>query len=234
MTAVSKPNGAKQRVLGALRARAVSAPRHPFIFATAMTGLAGFLDAVGYIELQHLFVSFMSGNSTHLGTSVGRGDWIDVLAAGVVIASFVAGAFAGTLLADWSARFAVVAVLDGEFALLLLATTLAAGGQSHLALMFVAFAMGMQNTLHQVVAGADLGKGFITGALFALGQSLARWTRGKTPFVQAAANFVSWAAFIGGAAIGTVVLGGSSLVAALGSAAALAAIAVAATGAGVL
>jgi uncharacterized membrane protein YoaK (UPF0700 family) len=58
--------------------------------------------------------------------------------------------------------------------------------------------MGAQNALHQIVAGADVGKGFITGALFALGQSLAFWLRRRTPMSQAASNLLSWLAFVAG------------------------------------
>lgn len=234
MTVADEPDGARRGALSPTGAHAAFAPRWPVVFATALTALAGFLDAVGYIELKHLYVSFMSGNSTHLGTALGKGDWLDALAAGVIIASFVAGSFAGTLIGERSVRFLVVAVLECELVLLLLAVALALGGRRHLALLPVAFAMGMQNTLHQVVAGADLGKSFITGALFSLGQSLARWARGRASIVQPAAHLLSWTVFIGGAALGAIVFVATGLAAALGCAAAALAVAVAATSAGLL
>lgn len=196
-------------------AQLASAPRRRVVFATLMTAIAGFLDAVGYIQLQHLYVSFMSGNSTHFGMSLARADWSDIALAGVIIGAFVAGALAGTLVAEASNGSVVIAVLDCEFVLLLLAVAIAGRGHDHPALVLVAFAMGMQNTLHQVVAGADVGKGFITGALFAFGQSLALWLRRRAPIMQAASNLLSWLAFIGGAVLGTLTLDGVGLVAAL-------------------
>lgn len=120
----------------------------------------------------------MSGNSTHFGMSLALAHWREVLAAGVIIGCFVGGASLGTLVADASNRFEIVAVLHGECLIFLLAFMLAADGHNRAALVLIALAMGMQNTLHQMVAGADVGKGFITGVLIALGQSLARWVRG--------------------------------------------------------
>ena len=196
-------------------AHLASAPRRGVVFATLMTAIAGFLDAVGYIQLQHLYVSFMSGNSTHFGMSLARADWSDVALAGVIISAFVAGALAGTLVAEASDGLVVIAVLGCELALLLLAVAIAHGGHDHPALVLVALAMGMQNALHQMVAGADVGKGFITGALFALGQSLAQWLHRRAPLAQAASNLLSWLAFIGGAVLGTLTLDGIGLVDAL-------------------
>jgi uncharacterized membrane protein YoaK (UPF0700 family) len=185
------------------------------IFATLMTMLAGFLDAVGYVQLQHLYVSFMSGNSTHFGMSVAHGDWSDVLFAGVVIGSFVVGACLATLIREISNRFEIMAVLTSEFLIFLGALGLAASAYDRPALVLVAIAMGAQNTLHQIVGGADVGKGFITGTLFGLGQSLALWLRQRKPITLTASKLLSWVAFIGGAVVGTLVLGAIGLTSSL-------------------
>jgi|HubBroStandDraft_6_1064221.scaffolds.fasta_scaffold72646_3 uncharacterized membrane protein YoaK (UPF0700 family) len=195
--------------------RAAAAPRRRAIFATLMTALAGFLDAVGYVQLQHFYVSFMSGNSTQFGMAVARANWSDVLLAGVVIGSFVVGACLATIICEVSNRFEILAVLNSELLVFLVALALAVSAYDRTALVLVALAMGAQNTLHQIVAGADVGKGFITGTLFALGQSLAFWLRRRKPISQAASNLLSWLAFIGGAAVGTLVLGAIGLIAVL-------------------
>jgi uncharacterized membrane protein YoaK (UPF0700 family) len=195
--------------------RAAAAPRRRATFATLMTALAGFLDAVGFVQLQHFYVSFMSGNSTQFGMAVARADWRDVLLAGVIIGSFVVGACLATLICEVSNRFEILAVLNGEFLIFLGALALAASAYDRAALVLVALAMGAQNTLHQIVVGADVGKGFITGTLFALGQSLAFWLRRRKPISQTASNLLSWLAFIGGAAVGTFVLGAIGLIPAL-------------------
>jgi len=147
--------------------------------------------------------------------AVARANWSDVLLAGVVIGSFVVGACLATIICEVSNRFEILAVLNSELLVFLVALALAVSAYDRTALVLVALAMGAQNTLHQIVAGADVGKGFITGTLFALGQSLAFWLRRRKPISQAASNLLSWLAFIGGAAVGTLVLGAIGLIAVL-------------------
>lgn len=197
---------AGEGVAAVLTARAAAAPRHPFVLATLITAVAGFLDAVGYGSLHHLFVSFMSGNSTHLGMSLAAADWSTVLGIGAIIGAFVTGAMVGTLIADASGRFALTAILGTEFLIFLVAIALARVDYAHAALALVALTMGMQNTLHQTIAGADIGKSFITGALFALGESLAQSFRKRGHIAKAGQNALSWIIFIAGVATGSLVL----------------------------
>lgn len=158
------------------------------------------LDAIGFFQLNGLFVSFMSGNSTHLGMTLAEGDWSS---AGVIlglVASFVLGAMSGALLFDAvSPGRRMRTILGGEFLLVLLALALVAGGRAGFGLGLVSFAMGWQNLVHRAVAGADIGRSFITGALFGLGHSIARALRGTGPIAAALAFGAAWFAFIAGA-----------------------------------
>jgi uncharacterized membrane protein YoaK (UPF0700 family) len=105
-----------------------------------ITVVAGFLDAVGFTQLNHLYVSLMSGNSTHFGMSLAAGAWSDVIAAaGTVIAAFVMGAFAGTFFPDLAGDLRVSAILIAEL-LLLFAVAGAVLGCSRIALIVVAAA----------------------------------------------------------------------------------------------
>ena len=70
---------------------AVASARHRATLAALLTALAGLVDAVGYIQLNQLFLSFMSGNSTHLGMTLAKTDWRDAVAAAAIIAAFVTG-----------------------------------------------------------------------------------------------------------------------------------------------
>ena len=67
-----------------------------------------------------------------------------------------------------------MSVLGAEILFFLAAIALALFHRDRSALALVATAMGMQSALHQLVSGADVGKSFITGALFDLGQAIAR------------------------------------------------------------
>jgi len=193
----------------------------PFLFATFATLIAGFVDAVGYAHLGGLFLSFMSGNSTRIGIQLATDEWHLVGLTGTVIGCFLAGAFLGTLLADAVGDWKLVAILGAEVALFALAVALSLGGAGFVDLMPVAVAMGMQNSVHQVIAGADIGKSFVTGALFGLGQSLARMLSGRSSAKEAAAYASSWASFVLGALIGTLLLAAAGLSAAVAGGAVL-------------
>lgn len=195
----------------------LAAGRHRAAFAVLLTTLAGFLDAVGYVQLNHLYVSFMSGNSTHLGVALANLKWIDAFHAGAIIAAFVAGASIGTVIADAASRLVPLVVLCAEFQVFVVAILLATVGADRMALTLVALAMGMQNTLHQTLSGADVGKSFITGTLFHLGQSLARVFRCEEQIGRVLLNALSWLAFIGGVIAGAVVLAAIGLVGSLGA-----------------
>jgi len=175
--------------------------KRPLVLATIFTALAGFLDAAAYIQLNHLYVSFMSGNSTHLGISLSTGSISDVMAVLEIVAAFVLGASVGTWLSDRSKPGSILLTFSVETGLLMLAFLLAVTTHLEPALIIVAAAMGMQNSLHQLVAGADVGKGFITGALFSFGQSVARHQG-----YRALSNLFSWSVFVLGAALGAISL----------------------------
>jgi len=183
-----------------------NSPGKKTLFATLLTGVAGFLDAVGYAQLGGLYVSFMSGNSVHLGMALANKQWPNVLIIFAIIGSFVLGAATGTAIGDASSRYLHINIIAGEFLLFLVAIALTLAGHGTPALAFVSVALGMQNVLRQRIAGTDVGKSFITGALFALGESLARLLRGRPAAVQGAENALSWISFVSGAALGTVTL----------------------------
>jgi uncharacterized membrane protein YoaK (UPF0700 family) len=178
-------------------------PSFPVVFATILTFIAGFVDAAAYIELHHLYVSFMSGNSTHLGMALAVGILPNILAVATIIVAFVAGTAFGTWIAD---RHAPTTVLGAEVVLFLASIGLAANAYVQMSLTLVAVAMGMQNVLHQTVAGVDVGRGFITGALFSLGQSIARLSHDRGAIARIASSMLSWSAFVAGACVGAFAL----------------------------
>ncbi|HEY6630243.1 MAG TPA: YoaK family protein [Rhizobiaceae bacterium] len=187
-----------------------------FSAATALTALAGFNDAVGYSALGHLYLSFMSGNSTHFGMSLAGADWSGVLLAGSIILMFVVGTSVGTVIGDRFPQSMAPRILAVELVIVLGAIAGARLGAGPATLVPVAGAMGMQNVLHQVVAGADVGKGFITGSLFGLGQSLARFVLGRGQGATAFQYGWSWLSFIAGVSTGALAYGALGLSSALG------------------
>ncbi|MFC0239145.1 YoaK family protein [Rhodopseudomonas telluris] len=181
-------------------------PNLSFIFAPLLTSTAGFLDAVGYTHLAGLYVSFMSGNSARLGLAIAEGDRQLLLACVLVISSFVAGAFAGSLVSDPAGRFKLTAILAMEIVLLLVAIALSRWSSSHAVMFPVCMAMGLQNAAHETVAGVEVGKSFITGFVFNFGKALAQLARGRGGVTLALAYGMSWAAFVGGVSLGSLAL----------------------------
>src|SRR3546814_14871784 len=71
--------------------------RH-WLLAIGVSAIAGDIDAIGFLKLGGLFVSFMSGNSTRMAVGVVAEPHV-ALPAARLLAGFVAGVIAGTLLA---------------------------------------------------------------------------------------------------------------------------------------
>src|SRR6202048_352862 len=66
--------------------------RRNIALACALSALAGYVDAIGFLHLGGLFVSFMSGNSTRLGVSLAEGQWLSAAEAFGLGALVVTGA----------------------------------------------------------------------------------------------------------------------------------------------
>jgi uncharacterized membrane protein YoaK (UPF0700 family) len=69
------------------------------LFASCLSALAGYVDALAFLRLDGFFVSFMSGNSTQLGVGLAEGSTHALTAGGLVASSSVA-----CFLDLWSAR----------------------------------------------------------------------------------------------------------------------------------
>jgi len=171
--------------------------------ACALSGLAGYVDGIGFIHLGGLFVSFMSGNSTRLGVVLAEGRFAEAVAAGQLIALFVAGAAAGSLIVLSPGRYGQVLVLLVEAILLGLAAGLAALNAPHFAVMAIVLAMGLENAVFQIGGGAGLGLTYVTGALVKVGQLLAAALTGGAPFAWLP-NLALWASLVIGAVVGAI------------------------------
>ncbi|WP_188611196.1 YoaK family protein [Chelatococcus reniformis] len=207
-----------------------SSPRpSPRLFALPLLliAVAGFVDALGYLSLSGLFVSFMSGNTTQFAASLAGGNVTGVAAAGLLICCFVLGVAAGTAMVEASPRWSYAAILGLEALLLAgAAVAVAVDGVSELRLLPLAFAMGLQNNLRRTLAGARIGSTFVTGTLVTLGQGLARHLLGRAGIGAWLPHAMAWLALALGAALGAAILLAAGMVLALaGPAAVLALIA---------
>lgn len=74
------------------------------VLAAQLTAVAGFVDAVGYVVLAHVFVANMSGNSIAVGLNAVDSRWRMVVHRGYPILLFMAGLLIGGALAEGPRR----------------------------------------------------------------------------------------------------------------------------------
>jgi uncharacterized membrane protein YoaK (UPF0700 family) len=170
-----------------------------------MTLVAGFVDAVGYTSLGHLYLSFMSGNTTSWGSALASGNPAVIGWGAAIMATFVVGSILGSLVATATGGRKLPSVLACEFLCLVSSLTLVPS-LGRAALIPVALAMGMQNAAHQLIHGSDTGRTFITGTLVSLGHACAQLLLGKDRVGEALTNLATWLAFAGGVFLGAISL----------------------------
>jgi uncharacterized membrane protein YoaK (UPF0700 family) len=110
----------------------------PWLRAGLLCGIAGFVDAVGYVDLGGVFAANMTGNTVLLAMSVAQGQWANTLVYVITLTSFSAGVAVAYLL---EAKHLRVPLLIE--ALLIMGVALVAPGKTA-ALVMLAGAMGLQ------------------------------------------------------------------------------------------
>jgi uncharacterized membrane protein YoaK (UPF0700 family) len=177
--------------------------RRNIALASALSALAGYVDGIGYLHLGGLFVSFMSGNSTRMGVSLAQGHWLDAAEAFGLIALFVIGAAAGSLIVLGRGANRQPRVLLVEALLLAGAALCYAFGRSSAAVAAIVLAMGLENAVFQIDGGAGLGLTYVTGALVKVGQLVAAALTGGARWAWAP-NSLLWAALVAGSLCGAL------------------------------
>jgi uncharacterized membrane protein YoaK (UPF0700 family) len=181
--------------------------------AICLALLAGYVDTAGF-RFFATYVSFMSGNTTQTGVQLGQGRLAAALPFLVAIVFFVAGSFAGTLLAHaagWSRQLLFTLVAALLYATHVLIQTHSVSAKVEIAML--ASAMGMTNTTVSQVGSEGVSVTFVTGNLSRLGRHLALALCGaplqgvgpsETHMGRALVLGSIWLAFLGGAALSAV------------------------------
>ena len=177
--------------------------RRDIVLACTLSALAGYVDGIGFIHLGGLFVSFMSGNSTRLGVSLAGQDWLSAAIALGLIALFVAGAAAGSLIVLGRGVYRQAGVLLAEAVLLIAAALCHQFGGSRRAIALIVLAMGLENAVFQIEGGGGLGLTYVTGALVKVGQLIAAALTGGRRWAWVP-NLLLWAALVAGSACGAL------------------------------
>lgn len=177
--------------------------RRYWVLAASLAALAGYVDAIGFLQLGGFFVSFMSGNSTRLAVGIA---WNAAAAslAGALLVAFVLGVILGAVAAAWAGPH------HRKPRVLMLVTLLLAVG----ALMeqtwgglwpalAMANAMGAVNSVFQRNGEVTVGVTYMTGTLVKLGQHIASALMGGKRWNWLPYLFL-WGALVGGATLGAV------------------------------
>lgn len=168
--------------------------------ALGLAGLAGLVDATGFVIAGGYFTSFMSGNTTRMGVELAHDPALALAPLGL-IAAFLAGVIGGAMIAR-RVRGRHKRVLLGAVAALLAAgTALLAGGLPVPFLALSAMAMGLANNVFARDGEVTVGVTYMTGALVRFGQGIAARLAGE-PLPSTRGYGLLWSALAGGAAIG--------------------------------
>ena len=169
--------------------------------ACALSAIAGYVDGIGFLHLGGLFVSFMSGNSTRMGVSLAAADWLNAAQAFGLIALFVMGAAAGSLIVLGRGANRQPLILLAEAGLLGAAALSYTLGFAQMAVAAIVLAMGLENAVFQLQGGAGLGLTYVTGALVKVGQLVATALTGARRW-EWVPNLLLWASLVAGSALG--------------------------------
>lgn len=170
--------------------------------AIALLLIAGMVDAVGFLHLSGLFVSFMSGNTSSLGLALVQGAQARTGTLLALIGSFAAGAFLGTLIELKVGQFHRSVILLAEALLLLLVDL------QNREFVLLALAMGMQNASVRQVGSVAVTLTYATGYVVNVATRLAKGTLGQPrEFARALFLLTLWGSILTGAALGAYLYG---------------------------
>ena len=178
-------------------------PSNELAFAGLGTLLAGYVSGLAYTNLGNLYAGFMSGNTGHLAQQLVQ---INPSGAGLalsVIIVFVFGVALGTALLDnMPSRWSLTSVIAAAAALGLVSIFLSLDQLTFPSGLALVGLVGVQSVLHRKVDGVDLGRGYVTGYLVALGEALARPQTRSPAFL----SFAAWLVLLLGVLLGTAAM----------------------------
>jgi uncharacterized membrane protein YoaK (UPF0700 family) len=146
-----------------------------YALASFLTWIAGFVDAVGYLALGHIYTANMSGNSVAIGIHLVSQEWAQTLRRSLPVFGYVAGVLFCRILIEFGARKRIrpIASIAWLFEIALLIPVCAVNFrngeswtfQSLISIALLALGMGIQNATLTHFSSLTLNTGFVTGTL---------------------------------------------------------------------
>lgn len=178
-----------------------------------LTAIAGFVDALAFIELGGYFASFMSGNTTQLGLAISGPDGraqlmqrgLSLVMPLMLIGLFFCGAFVASYISAHEKKWYSKRVMWLIIGLLLSVVILSQWQElRQLPVMLLAAAMGAQNAVFKQAGAARLGTTYVTGTVFNAANDLANGLHGKVPRQRWLQHVAVWLALVCGVALGAL------------------------------
>lgn len=183
------------------------------ILAIFLASIAGYVDAIGLIKWK-TYVSFMSGNTTQLGTAFSADKFQVIDTTFTVIICFLLGIYTGTCLSLWKRIKNQILTFHLVSGILISYTIFAyfydINNLSSIAI--IGFSMGIMNTIITSVGNQKVNTDFVTGTLNSLARNTAMlsMTRDKAKKKEYKSNsihlFLLWIGFLLGAVIAPFLL----------------------------
>lgn len=184
----------------------ITLPRWVWIGAITLSAVAGMVNVIAYLGVQHQVVSHMSGTTSLLGAALAQGQWHEArLLWGVLIAFSLGAMLSGLIIQDSTLqlgrRYGVA--LSLESALLFLAIPLLKY-QPTWGIFSAAAACGLQNALATTYSGAAVRTTHLSGMFTDLGIGLGHLLRGMPlPMRRLTLSGLIISGFLAGSLIGT-------------------------------
>jgi uncharacterized membrane protein YoaK (UPF0700 family) len=180
----------------------------PLRRVVALSTVCGIVEAIGYMDVGHIYPAIMTGNTVQLGWTLAQSDWTHFLSIGYAIASFFLGCMIASLLRRHLRRTPV------ELALMALLLLLAGLVRQHPALRvpvelpLLALALSMQGETIASFGGVSLQTLVVTNNMVkfsdaVVGRYLSAAPR-LTPLKEVALPGLAWLSYSLSAAAGAV------------------------------
>lgn len=174
-----------------------------YVLAMCLSALAGYVDAIGFLQLGGYFISFMSGNSTRLAVHLADAHLFAIALLGGIILLFVSGAMLGALVSRLTHPHSIRSVLLCVTALLSSAAASYTLGWDYAAIALMILAMGMENAVFLRNGEVVVGLTYMTGALVKVGHRLADAALGGPRFAWFP-YLLLWAGLVAGGIVGAL------------------------------
>ncbi len=141
-----------------------------YLAVTFLAAIAGFVDAVGFLGLSHIYTANMSGNSVAVGIQLASENWPEMLRRLWPIVTYVAGILFCRILVEIGARrkFRYIASITAVCEVGLILPVCLQNSPHPAQALYVsllAIAMGIQNAALTHVQSVTVHTGFVTGVL---------------------------------------------------------------------